>query len=249
MPSPPSAIPRSTGIALLVAMCACESAHAESRLDSTGGASRATRAARVAYEWTGRADGHPARATQPSPKKGTWVLHIGDSFVHASFQQNLRPRFEAAGTSYVVDATTATYTTTWAADPELDKWLARRPSLVLVTLGANEVDMPVPAEHARAVQHLVHKVAAAATSCVWITPPLWKKDTGILQVIHDHSAPCLFFDSDAVTGGLSDTERQRDRIHPNARGGARWTDAFWGWLEDHRDPRGGPWALVPFETR
>jgi lysophospholipase L1-like esterase len=174
---------------------------------------------------------------------------VGDSFVHASFQQNLRPRFEATGSAYIVDATTATYTTTWASDPELDKWLARRPSLVLVTLGANEVDMPVPAEHAHAVEHLVGKLAAASTSCVWITPPLWKKDTGILQVIHDHRGPCLFFDSDAVTGGLTDAERQRDHIHPNARGGARWTDAFWGWLQDHRDPLRPAWALVPFELR
>ena len=31
----------------------------------------------------------------PTVPKGTWVLHIGDSFVHASLQQNLRPRFEA----------------------------------------------------------------------------------------------------------------------------------------------------------
>lgn len=181
--------------------------------------------------------------------RGTWVLHIGDSFVHASFQQNLRPRFEGAQTTYVVDATTATYTTTWAFDPELDRWLARRPSLVLVTLGANEFDMPVPSEHAGAVEKLVRKIAAASTSCVWITPPAWKKDSGILQVIHDHASPCLFFDSDAALGGLSAAERQPDRIHPNKRGGARWTAAFWDWLVDHRDPQRPGWALVPYETR
>lgn len=177
------------------------------------------------------------------------MLHIGDSFVHASLQQSLRPHFEAAGTGYVVDATTATYTTTWASDPELDNWLARRPSLVLVTLGANEVDMPVPSEHARPVEQLVRKIAAASTSCVWITPPMWKADTGILSVIHDHSAPCLFFDSDAVLGGLRSDERQRDRIHPNERGGARWAEALWGWLGEHRDVSRPAWALVPFELR
>lgn len=177
------------------------------------------------------------------------MLHVGDSFVHAWFQQNLRPRFEATGTKYIVDATTATYTTTWANDEDLDKWLAGHPSLVLVTLGANEVDMPVPTDHGPAVEHLVRKIAAASTSCVWITPPMWKHDSGILQVIHDHSGPCLFFDSDAVLGGLTAEERQRDRIHPNERGGARWTEAFWGWLQEHRDPRRPAWGLVPFETR
>ena len=68
-------------------------------------------------------------------------------------------------------------------------------------------------------------------------------------MIHDHSAPCLFFDSDAVLGGLTADERQPDRIHPNKRGGARWAEALWGWLVDHRDATRPGWALVPFEVR
>ena len=78
---------------------------------------------------------------------------------------------------------------------------------------------------------------------------MWKADSGILQVIHDHSAPCLFFDSDAVLGGLTADERQPDRIHPNKRGGARWAEALWGWLVDHKDATRPGWALAPFEVR
>lgn len=205
-----------------------------------------------AVDWAGSRAEPASPATppgEPQVARNTWVLHIGDSFVHASLQQNLGPKLRASGAGYVVDATTATYTTTWANDPELDKWLARRPSLVLVTLGANEVDMPTPSEHAGAIAQLVRKIAGAHASCVWITPPLWKKDSGILQVIHDHSSPCLFFDSDAVMGGLSDDERQRDHIHPNKRGGARWSEALWGWLVDHRDESRPGWTLLPFEVR
>ena len=210
------------------------------------------RAAISASDWEGArlADGMPAApATTTAVRKGAWVLHIGDSFVHASFQQNLGPRFRAAGTGYVVDATTATYTTTWAYDDEFDQWLSRRPSLVLVTLGANEVDMPVPEEHAGAIARIARKIREAGAACVWITPPLWKKETGVLQVIHDHSTPCLFFDSDAVLGGLQADERQRDRIHPNEKGGSRWAAAFWQWLAEHRDPTSAEWGLVPFERR
>src|SRR5258706_601659 len=93
--------------------------------------------------------------------------------------------------------------TTWASDQELGDWLSKRPALVLVTLGANEVDIPVPSQHARAVESLARRIASVGASCVWIAPPLWKGETGILEVIHDHCAPCLFFDSDAVLGGLS----------------------------------------------
>ncbi len=148
-----------------------------------------------------------------------WVLHIGDSFVEAFFKQNLAPRFRAAGARYVVQGETATVTTSWASNPELDSWLELRPSLVLITLGANEVTLPVPEMRARAVERLVQRIAAVAPSCVWITPLTWKGDTGILKVIHDHSRPCLFFDSDAVVGELSASERQPQSHSPKSQGG------------------------------
>jgi hypothetical protein len=203
-----------------------------------------------AADWAGaRLGPAPPSAPPPAHPGFTWVLHVGDSFVDASFQQNLRPRFRTAGADYVSNGLTATYTTTWALDPQLDRWLSSRPALVIVTLGANEVDLSAPETHAKTIEHLVRKIAASGASCVWTAPPLWKRDTGIVKVIHDHCAPCLFFDSDAVLGGLLPSERQGDRIHPNARGGARWAEAFWMWLVDHRDLGRGPWALVPFERR
>jgi hypothetical protein len=237
---------RCTALAAALSACAGQS----DAPASSGGAVAARRIARAAVEWTGsRPDPTPPDRSSDEPQGG-WVLHIGDSFVHASLWQNLRPRFRSLGSEYVVEAETATYTTTWAASPELDKWLARRPSLVLVTLGANEVDMIAPEEHAHAIEAVSRKISEAGASCVWIAPPMWKRETGILEVIHGHCAPCLFFDSDAVTGGLSPNERQRDGIHPNTRGGERWARAFWGWLGDHHDSTANtPWGLVPFERR
>lgn len=236
-------------VAGLVLLLACSSGCESSAPASTSAPGRLPASA---VDWAGTSPSLAAAPVEPADvqvAKETWVLHVGDSFVHASLAKNLAPRFKAAGANYVVDATTATYTTTWASDEGLQKWLNRRPSLVIVTLGANEVEMPVPVEHAPAIERLVHKIAAAGAACVWMTPPMWKQDTGILQVIHDHGAPCLFFDSDAVLGGLTDDERQRDGIHPNERGGARWTEAFWQWLVIHRDPANPGWALVPFERR
>jgi hypothetical protein len=203
-----------------------------------------------ASDWAGSHEG-PVLATPPTTpaRNPAWILHVGDSFVDASFQQNLRPHFRTAGAAYVTEGVTSTYTTTWASEPKLDRWLAGRPALVIVTLGANEVDIGFPEAHAKAIERLAHKIAASGASCVWTAPPLWKRDTGIVQVIHDHCAPCLFFDSDAVLGGLVGSERQGDQIHPNSRGGARWAEAFWTWLVDHRDLAAGPWVLVPYERR
>jgi hypothetical protein len=227
-------------------LCACAS---QADGPAPSGAPPIRRIAAAAVEWVG-ARGRVTLPFSPGVEpRGGWVLHIGDSFVHASLWQNLRPRFRSRGTEYVVEATTATYTTTWASSGALRKWLARRPSLVLVTLGANEADISAPEEHAYAVEAVSRKIAEANAACVWIAPPMWKRDTGILDVIHRNCAPCLFFDSDAVLGGLSAGERQSDGIHPNKRGGERWARAFWDWLADHDDPSSPGWSLVPFERR
>jgi lysophospholipase L1-like esterase len=230
----------SLGAGVDVGTCAC---------DGPAPTAPAGRAPAAASEWEGT---HSATVRPEPPEspgtRGAWVLHIGDSFVQAGLQQSLGRHFHALGTIYVPDATKSTYTTTWASDAKLDDWLARRPALVLITLGANEVEMTIPALHGRAVEAISRQIARTGASCAWIAPTLWKKDTGILQVIHDHCAPCLFFDSDAVIK-LARDERQSDGIHPTRRGGGRWGDAAWAWLLDHRSPAAGSWALLPYEHR
>ena len=223
------------------ATCGCE---------STAPAASSTErfAASTAIEWVGTREAPPSLPVLPDQPGGS-VVHVGDSFVKAYFSQRLKPRFRAAGARYIAEAGKSTYTTTWANDPKLDAWLASRPSLVVVTLGANEVLMPEPNLHAGAVRQIARKIHNAGAACVWVAPPLWRQDTGFMQVIHDHCAPCLFFDSDAVLGGLGPDEREGDRIHPNARGGARWAAAFWSWLSDHRDPMGPAWSLLQGEPR
>ena len=233
-----------------VTVVGCRAAPAPVPRDQGSGPS-----ATIAAEWiaTRGTSGATAGAATPPARDASrdpWVLHVGDSFVDASFQQNLRPHFRDSGSRYISQSQVATYTTTWAYDPAFDAWLARKPALVIVTLGANEADIPVPEQHAKPIAAIARKIAAAGAACVWTTPPLWRQDTGIVQVIHDHAAPCLFFESDAVMGSpLSLAERNPDRIHPNPKGGARWAGAFWKWLQSHRDPAGGPWSLRAFEPR
>jgi lysophospholipase L1-like esterase len=231
------------GAALLATLwaCGCESTAPAASSTERFGAS-------AAVEWIGtRAEPSPTPTLPEHP--GGLVVHIGDSFAKAYFSQRLKPRFRAEGARYFVESERSTYTTTWASDPKLDAWLGSHPSLVIVTLGANEVLMPDPSLHAGAVRQIARKIHSAGAACVWVTPPLWRRDTGFMQVIHDHCAPCLFFDSDAIVGALGPDEREDDRIHPNAQGGARWAAAFWSWLADHRDPAGAAWSLLRGEAR
>ncbi|WP_437492376.1 SGNH/GDSL hydrolase family protein [Sorangium sp. So ce1014] len=179
----------------------------------------------------------------------TAVLHIGDSFALAGFAQALRPRMEEHRVRYAVKAETSSYTVTWASRMEL--LVANyQPDLVIISLGANEVENVNPPAHAGAIRRIIK--AIGGRPCVWVSPPLWRKDTGIIDVIRTNSAPCRFFDSDALVPGP--LPRKKDKIHPNEVGGARWADAFWSWLmaehlppgeEEEGDPaaRRSPWSL------
>jgi lysophospholipase L1-like esterase len=174
------------------------------------------------------------------------VLHIGDSFAVAGFAQALRPRMAALGVRYEVRAETSSFTTTWAG--KMDLLVANtQPDLVIVNLGANEFSNTDPPAHAPAVRRIVKSIGNRP--CVWVSPPSWRKDTGITAVIRENSAPCRFFDSDALV--TTPIARQSDKIHPNEAGGAIWAQAFWAWLNQQRAPaeegpsKVNPWRLLP----
>ena len=188
-----------------------------------------------------------AKVSAPPPiPTGTAVLHIGDSFAVAGFAQALRPRMAALGVRYEVRAETSSYTTTWAG--KMDLLIANtQPDLVIVNLGANEFTNSDPPSHAPAVRRIVK--AIGNRPCVWVSPPSWRKDTGITAVMRENSAPCRFFDSDALV--TTPIARQSDKIHPTAAGGAVWAEAFWSWLNQQRAPaeegpnKASPWRLLP----
>jgi lysophospholipase L1-like esterase len=190
------------------------------------------------------ADAGPA---PPPIPKGTAVLHVGDSFALAGFAQALRPHMKALGVRYEVRSEQSSFTTTWSA--KMDRLVAdTQPDLVIITLGANEVQNVDPAAHAPAVRRIVASIGDRP--CVWISAPSWRKDTGINDVIRENSAPCRFFDSDKLV--TQPIERQADHIHPNEQGGAVWAEAFWAWLGSQRVPapdgdkgKPRPWRLRP----
>jgi lysophospholipase L1-like esterase len=171
--------------------------------------------------------------------KGTLVLHVGDSFA-ASLGVPLGRRFKAAGVHYILEFETSSYVPTWAFGEALPKYVGRyNPDLVMVTLGANEIEVPNPEQRAGAVKRLVKHLGARP--CVWVLPPLWKADTGFMKVIRESSAPCRVVDSTALVGDLP---RRRDKIHPNEEGREVWADAVFGWLgRELEGTSERPWAF------
>lgn len=174
----------------------------------------------------------PQKSALPPPiPPNTVVLHIGDSFLQAGFAQALKPRMKELAVRYEIRSEQSSYTTTWAGKMEA---LVRetKPDLVMINLGANEVSNTDPSTHAQAVRRIVKGIGARP--CVWVSPPLWRRDTGIINVIRENSAPCRFFDSDRLV--KENIARGSDKIHPTPAGGAVWAGAFWTWLEGERAP-------------
>jgi len=173
--------------------------------------------------------------------QGTTVLHIGDSFAGA-LGIELNALLKAQGVRGVLKYETATYIPTWASSKDLDRHLDRyRPDLVLVSLGANELEIPEPEARAPTIQRLVKRLGGRP--CVWVLPPLWKgARPALLDTIRGSAAPCVILDSGALT---PDLPRMRDRIHPSMDARRVWAEAVVGWLRTHRvtDAPGRPFEI------
>jgi lysophospholipase L1-like esterase len=175
---------------------------------------------------------------------GTTVLHIGDSFAGA-LGLSLNRELAARNVRGVLRYKTASYIPTWAFSGDVSRYVARsKPDLVLITLGANELDVPEPSRRARGVRRLIEQLGGVP--CVWIAPPLWpaaRQKQALLTTIRESCAPCRYLDSTALVGELP---RLRDGIHPDMKARDVWAKAVLEWLARERDAAGPrPWDLKP----
>lgn len=186
-------------------------------------------------------DGSASEEVLPIPP-GTKVLHIGDSFAGA-LGKPLGELFETAGMRSVLKHTDSSYLTDWAWDGNLTKYLWKyNPDLVIVTLGANELEIVKPELREKTVKKIVDTIGERP--CVWIAIPLWEgPKNGLLDVIKAHSAPCIYMD----TNELFDTTKMariRDGIHPTTAARKAWADDVFLWLKERRSPTPDrPWDL------
>lgn len=178
---------------------------------------------------------------QPAPlPAGTTVLHVGDSMAGA-LGMPLKRRLTELGLKPLLRYQTASFIPGWASGAELPSYLARyQPDLVLITLGTNEVQIQDPSIRIPQIRKLVARLEGRP--CVWIAPPLWELgDTGLLPIIRENCAPCLFMDTNEL---YPDMPRLKDKVHPTMPAREEWAARVIAWLAAHRNPQGArPWDL------
>ncbi len=178
---------------------------------------------------------------QPLPK-GTTVLHVGDSMADA-LGQKLHWELKKHGIKSILRAKEATYIPEWAGyKMQFRQHLAMyKPDLVIITLGGNEVAMPDPKIRIPAIRKIVE--AVGDRPCLWIAAPLWDgaPHTGILKVVRENCAPCLYVDTNKL---IPDLKRLGDKIHPTIPERRRWAQFMIRWMQYNLDPQGTrPWAF------
>jgi hypothetical protein len=147
------------------------------------------------------------------------VLHVGDSM--APLVGNyLRPMFSGER-RYYVQSVPSTSTFDWGSKRLLQEAMYKYdPDLVLISLGSNELFDPNPERRAGAIRQIVEDTRGRP--CLWIGPPLWKKDTGFLRVLEANLGHCRYFDSTSLR-----LPRMEDGRHPSWTGGYAWASAVW----------------------
>jgi hypothetical protein len=172
------------------------------------------------------------------------VLHIGDSFAGA-LGLPLSKLLEQRGVRSILEHVDASYLTSWAWGDELERYVWKyNPDLVIVTLGANELAIAEPAQRERAIRKIVATIGARP--CLWVAIPLWQgKHNGLLEVIAQASAPCVYYDTNRLLDAAQ-MPRIHDGIHPTQAAREDWARAVVDWLEQHRSPTAErPFALSP----
>jgi lysophospholipase L1-like esterase len=179
-------------------------------------------------------------ATLPLPE-GSRVLHVGDSFAGA-LGLPLNKRLKAAGVHAILQFETASYIPGWSSGDKLQGYINRySPDLVLITLGANELEIVNPEQRIRNIQKIVKTVGDRP--CVWIATPLWDgAKNGLFEIIRQNIAPCLYMDTNAL---ITSMPRVADGIHPTLPAREDWADVVVKWLSEHRRPTADKvWALA-----
>ena len=158
--------------------------------------------------------------------KSARILHFGDSHVAAGLKASLARHFQSAGAVFHQEGWIGSRSKSWISSGRLKRLLSDfKPSIVVVTLGTNEMRNRRPKRNRIWVRAIIEKIGKA--KCYWVgPPPLIVDRTGYTDMLKDATHPCRFFDSRV----LDMAPRSDGTFHLTASQGRRWGDRIWRWM-------------------
>jgi hypothetical protein len=115
----------------------------------------------------------------------------------------------------------------WAKTDTLVNTIRRfKPTLVLFTLGANEITVPYLTKRKRLYQQIIHQFDTLPY--IYIGTPVWTADTTYTQMMQELVPADQLFISQGIN-----LSRQRDGAHPNVAGARVWADSIARWMVYH----------------
>lgn len=155
------------------------------------------------------------------------VLFFGDSMT-SGICQRLDDYCHANGHKLYTITWYSSTTEKFANTNTLDTYIRLyHPTYFIVCLGSNELfvrDIPTRREY---IKDIISKFGGKPF--VWVSPPNWKRDTGIDSLIHSCVGDKRFFNSSRLN-----LDRASDHIHPTISGSAKWADAIAAWLRNSK---------------
>ncbi len=112
----------------------------------------------------------------------------------------------------------------WSKTDSLERLIEiYKPTIVIFTLGANELFRTDIYEREKDIQDIIAQ--AGDTPFIWVGPPNWKDDTGINEIIERNMPSNSFFLSKDL-----EFDRERDGAHPTRKSSKYWADTIATWI-------------------
>lgn len=162
----------------------------------------------------------PLKVRDDSPQR---ILFIGDSML-----EGLARRFYDYAVRNGHDLHTVLWYSSnserWAKTRTLDYYMQKvQPTYVVICLCSNELFVRDMDNRDQNIKTILRKLGDVPY--VWISPPNWKDDTGINEVIIRNVGMDRYFDSRHL-----ELERGKDHMHPTFSAAAQWFDLVAAWL-------------------
>lgn len=114
----------------------------------------------------------------------------------------------------------------WGSCDTLRAFIERyKPTYLLISLGSNELFVPAIEKRRPKLNRILSQ--AGDIPVVWIGPPAWKKDEGIIDFLRQSLGPGRYISSERLT-----MERYADGAHPTRSEAYRWADTIVAYLRD-----------------